>query len=315
MQVSRVPGTNLACLRGEALPFEIELQGIDASTLEQLLKGRGVVCRWAGEVGRVTVAAMTPETPDSRAPFTHRFADGTTVLRSGCAAHVDLEANMQAPEYLLPPALNLALAQQWARLGLMALHAAAIKVADRQVLVLGPKASGKSTLCFAALVAGGEILSDDLLLLGLDGAGQPVGERLRQFMMVRDCWASEQLQQRGCGLEFQRSGARPKQVLPMDLRQQAFVPTLAINEIWVMARPRGGRTAISEKHPVRDEELLVQLIKAAMPLLFSTRFPLEHAALMTTAQGLIKACPAYRVHTGTDLVEQPAITLERLAVI
>ena len=311
MQIGRGPGDKLSYMRGEALPFEIELQGIEAAKLARLFKGQSVGDRWA-DARTVYVAATSPETPAAGEPFMHRFADGTTFLRSGSVARIAVETPSLAPEHLLPPALNLALAQQWARLGLMALHAAAIKVGDRQILVLGPKASGKSTMCLAVLVAQAEILSDDWLLLG-QGADEGIAcERLREFLMVRDCWASDQLRLRQPDLGFQRSGARPKQVLPVQAQTEHFPPSLAINEIWVMTRGRGGRTAESGKQPENATQVLVHLIKAAMPLLFSARFPLEHAALMKTAQALIQSCPAYRVQSGTDLVEQPERTLARL---
>ena len=130
--------------------------------------------------------------------------------------------------------------------------------------------------------------------------------------MLRDSWAGERLSGRRQDLPFRRIGHRPKRVLPIRAEDTRFVPSLAINEIWVMDRGRGGRAAHSSLWAEDSAPVLVQVIKAAMPLLFSARFPLEHSALMTTAQRLIRECPAYRIQTGLDLVERPLATLEQL---
>ncbi len=313
MRVSPGPTADSTSLHGTTLPFEVRLDGIAAAELRQILAGRSIAAGWAGRVRRLTVAAVAPETSSAAETYRHVFVDGTAILRSGCRARVEVGDDSQAPEYLLPQSLNLALAQQWARLGLMALHAAALRVGNRHVLVLGPKASGKSTLCLATLATGGQVLSDDWLLLGQDSHARVVCERLRRFLMVRDCWASDQLQVLRPDLAFRRSGARPKQVLPVETEGAHFLPSLAIDEIWVMERTRGARGAYSRKSPENATHVLAHLIKAAMPLLFSARFALEHRAQMRTAQALLQACPAYRVQTGTDLVEQPVATLERLA--
>lgn len=312
MRVSAGTRADSALLHGIRLEFAVRMTGMAAEELRQLLAGCSIAADWAGQRRKIVLDSIAPPSPLAAEEHCHRFIDGTTFLLSGGPARVEVEADSQAPEYLLPQSLNLALAQQWARLGLMALHAAALQIEDRRILVLGPKASGKSTLCLATLVAGGQVLSDDWVLLGQDASGQSVCERLRRFLMVRDSWASAQLSDLRPDLNFQRSGSRPKQVLPVQAEGEHFLDSLAIDEIWVMARARGGRSADSIKRGERATEVLVHLIKAAMPLLFSARFPLEHQALMRTAQTLIQSCSAYQVQTGTDLVERPATTLRRL---
>ena len=69
---------------------------------------------------------------------------------------------------LLPQALHLLLTQQWARAGLMPVHACAFSIAGQGILALGDRGAGKSSLVLAALAAGARIVSDDWLLLGLD---------------------------------------------------------------------------------------------------------------------------------------------------
>jgi hypothetical protein len=299
-------------LRGTEIEFQIAVSGLAAEPMRRILAGRGSGAFWTAGERTLELAADCELADTLYADYQRDFGDGAVSLRSGRPGHLRVGRNHQAPEYLLPQSLNLALAQQWGRLGVLALHAAAFRFGTRTVLALGPKASGKSVLSLAALCCGGRILSDDWLLLGIDRQQRPVSERLRNFLMVRDSWASSQLRARQPELAFRRSGTRPKEVLPIPPDDPRFPDSLAIDEIWVMGRARTGRTSRSLKRPEPATAAFSELIKAAMPLLFTRRFPHEHAALMRTARHLLNACPTYQVQTGTDLIEQPEETLARL---
>ena len=82
---------------------------------------------------------------------------------------------------LLSAALTHALAAQ----GMAMVHAAAFRAGDDGVLALGAGFSGKSTLTAAALRLGARAVSDDLVAVGRDGAGEPVVRTLCRDVHVR----------------------------------------------------------------------------------------------------------------------------------
>ncbi len=59
------------------------------------------------------------------------------------------------------------------RRGRLVLHGSAVEVAGRAVVLLGQKGAGKSTTAAALLARGHRLLTDDLVVIDLDGAGQP----------------------------------------------------------------------------------------------------------------------------------------------
>jgi hypothetical protein len=59
----------------------------------------------------------------------------------------------------------------------LALHAAAIVVDGRAIAFAGPSGAGKSTLAALHGLAGGDVLTDDLCVLGQDPSGAPVVHR------------------------------------------------------------------------------------------------------------------------------------------
>lgn len=57
--------------------------------------------------------------------------------------------------------------------GKLPLHASAIRIAGKAVLLCGPSGAGKSTLCAALVANGAELLSDDLTIIAPGSFGQP----------------------------------------------------------------------------------------------------------------------------------------------
>lgn len=59
--------------------------------------------------------------------------------------------------------------------GLVPLHASAVEIDDKAVLIAGPSGAGKSTLCHALVQAGARLVSDDLSALArVTGPGVPL---------------------------------------------------------------------------------------------------------------------------------------------
>lgn len=299
---------------GSTVPFRLVLDGLSASQLAAIFKGLGepqpasasqISCDVA-DAGDGARPDKYPRPPSNA--FSLGLPDGELMLASGGRGVLTPRWQHTSTELLMPQSLNLLLSQQWARLGLMTLHAAVIQVDGKGVLVLGERGSGKSVLAAAALNAGAAVVSDDWVLLGRRHTDF-VAERLRGFLMLRAGWAAEQLQQT---LGYRPGSLRPKSVLPIPQADARFPPGAAIDHIWLLRRPRTGRAHATSARSLTSQQALAELIRSGMPILFSARFPHERAALMAMLGDLLRTLPLHMLETGTDLVERPAETLSRL---
>jgi len=275
----------------------------------------------------------------SRRPDWHRLAEGLP-LQIGLAGELPLEASQPSPgpwlvmdqgevaltsdqpgqaridpgadldERLLPQPLHLLLAQQWARLGLFPLHAAAIEWQDRGVLLLGQRAAGKSSLVLAALAHGARIVSDDWLLVGRDAAGQWRAERLRQFLMLRPGRILDTFSQPlPPDLIATRDGRR---VWPIGPGQAQFPAELKLDRCLWLDTPVDARPARSVIGRIDQAKLLARLIESAMPILLTRNYPVETAALMDAFRALSTGLLVHTAVSGQDLLDKPAQVLERL---
>lgn len=214
----------------------------------------------------------------------------------------------------MPHSLGLAMAQQWARAGLLPVHAAVLEIEGKGVLVLAGKGSGKSVLSLATLCARGRVVSDDWILLGIHPSHGLWASRLRGSLSFRLCWAVEQLVGQLDELKFQCWPERPKLTLDLASAQNAqerFPVGIGIDAVWLLERPRGSRPTTSLCEPVAAAHALSALIQSSSPLLFAASMPIERARLMKLASRLLNAT-VLRVRTGTDLIESPSSTLGRL---
>jgi hypothetical protein len=195
---------------------------------------------------------------------------GRAFLTSDRAGEVRLEPVLEADLHLLPPPLNLLLAQQWARLARFPLHAAALRWKDRGVLILGERGAGKSSLVLAASSLGGEVVSDDWLLTGVL-RGQVRVERLREFLMFRPGapWqAFGQGMQTLTGLTIV-PGPDRRHVLPIHGSQPAFPTWTPIERMVFLQAPERERPAHSRLEPIHQSRLLAGLVEASMPRLLT----------------------------------------------
>jgi len=245
--------------------------------------------------------------------FEHEFDDGDVRLASGAPGELSVAAGQRPePRLLMPRSFLLLTGQQWARGGALPVHAAALVIDGRGVLVLGQRGAGKSVLGLAAVAAGHGLVSDDWLLLAPDGHGQSVVERMREFFMLRQGWAADRLLQRLSDLPFS-TGTRPKTAFRLENRSDVRFPVAArIDEVWLLKRPRAGRAERSTARPMPASAALAAIMEASIALLFSQSFPHERRAVLATLNALLARTPARLVTTGTDLVETPARALSRL---
>lgn len=316
LSVQAVPGDPKAC-RVHCAPLNATLQidGIAPAAMDWRLHRRGQAWDWSTLSGqaalRVRLLNAPSSTPGEQPVIEKDLADGRVQLTSAGEARVRVEAHHREGQTILPTSLYLAMAHQWAQCGILPLHAAGLVSPTGGILVTGGKGAGKSTLTAAALCAGWPIVTDDWLLLGTV-QGQIQGCRIRNFLMLRESWATEQLKNRMGRNELVPDGARPKQVLSFPADDARFPSCADFKHLWCLHRPTGGRRQTTRQLAQTPAETLARLIEASMPLLFSARLPNERQQLMATAQSLTDELSSLRLETGLDLVEEAPATLETI---
>jgi len=302
-------------IQPETLEPALELHGLDADQVVALLRGQACPRVWHPglNIGIDNPSATAHEHPEIQKID---LPDGTVRMHSGNAASVEVTDTHRLGKTLLPQSLHLALSQQWARSGVMMMHAACFEFGGVTTLVVGRKAAGKSILSMAALAAGGHVVSDDWLLVGLDRNGQPNAERLREFLMLREGWAGATLAGMIGDLPTRNTGARPKRTIALHevpaQKREKFPITKTIDRVWQLRRPPAGRSRHTRSAPLAGQHALASIIESTMPLLYGANFSEERSRLMKTAALLTRCCHLLSVETGTDLIEQPRPTLERL---
>jgi hypothetical protein len=305
-------------ISGDRIPFDITLEGLDASQLHALLHGGNDQVDWLQLASENGITADNPgskQQSEPGQPITHDLEDGRFETTSGGPGRVIVEAHHEPPVNLLPQSLHLLLAQQLARSGILTLHAAAILTPNGGILVIGPRGGGKSVLTLSALAAGYGVISDDWILLGRNAEEEIQVERLRPFMMLRQSWAADQLRTRLPKLATRALNNRPKQLIRLPENTKRFPIGSPINQIWLLNRPRSARGQQTRLAPASQSTALARVVEANMPLLFTKAFPAEHNALMHTIKALLKNAPAFEVESGTDIVEEPRDGWTRLLAI
>lgn len=302
-------------IESQALNYSLSVRGLDAKALNAFLSGIGSRPIWPGtgssDVIRAELLNAEPGPVDM--PLVVReLDDGKLETRSGGPGQVIARPGYHSTKHLLPQSLHLLLAQQWARAGILTLHAAVISTPQGGVLILGPRGGGKSVLAMSALAANLGVVSDDWLLLGRDAGGSIQAERLRAFLMLRRSWATDQLSGRCARLLSRELTGRNKKIIPIPPDSPVFPAREKITRVWLLNRPRGARSGLSQLRPTNPAQLLGRLVEASMPLLFSTLFKHEHQAMLATARQLIASARGQLLETGTDLVDDPQGTWSRL---
>jgi len=255
--------------------------------------------------------------PDPRGlPQIIELEDGRAHLQSGASGRVTVEDSHKLGESLIPRSLNLLLAQQWARAGLMMVHGAAFRYESTGVLALGRQGAGKSTLTAAVLAAGGQVVSDDWLLLGNLPTGGIGAQRLREFLMFRHSAPVSELLNQIPELRVVGTQAGCKRIAPTAEQAECMSSQLPghieIDQTWILAKPSSARPQKCVNQNASSANLLAMLVEATMPLLFGNAFPLERGALLTTAKKMVKHLETPTVLTGIELVETPTRTLNKL---
>jgi hypothetical protein len=299
MQILGHADDHACVLRSEGFTADINVDGIGPETLRS----------WMGAGGARTSFPLTLKLSLQAAPasadiaFARTFAEGSIHGASGGGAHVALSHH--DPRFMMPQPFGFALAQQWARAGLIALHAAVVSVGGRGVLALGRRGSGKSVLSASALAAGGHAVSDDWVLVGVDPSGALRAERLRAYLQLHDGGASSALRGQ-LGAHEPWRAQRSKRVLSIDPAHAAFPQSTPLAALWVLKRPDAGRLVTTRCRTAPQAIFFAQLLDASVAALLAPPFVHERDALRATIDTLLRRLTLALVEPGSDLVDAPA---------
>jgi len=313
-----LPGSHAdeAVIQPDTFDAPIEVKGLSAKVMAGLFNGAASArAYWKPALQLTAALAGHPESPGPET-LEQDLDDGRAVLRSGCPGKVMVESGHRLSEDLLQPqSLYLLLAQQWARAGLMLVHGAAFEFEGHGVLALGDRGAGKSVLTMAALAAGAKVVSDDWVMVGTAADGTVRAERLREFLMLRHGLVHDRLLSLP-GLKPVQLRNRPKSVVRMhdqpDSLQSCFARVCRVDRLWLLQRPRAGRTGSSKCSPAQPAGALSAIIRATMPILFSSRFALEAAALRKSTEVVLSGKRPFSICTGPDLLDNPSKVIASL---
>jgi len=268
-----------------------------------------------GKVGqalpRETFAAISPLRVDNldavettgAQPIVKAFAEGRAHLCSGAAGHAEIDA--RDGRFMMPQPLGYLLAQQWARSGLLALHASVVQINGRGILALGRRGAGKSVLSASVLAANGAVVSDDWVLVGQDLSGKLHGERLRQYLQLRNSSAGNGLRdQLNPHTRFQ-AHTRAKFAYCIDDADARTPVAVPITELWLLRRPSDARRIETTQSNRSQATFFASLLDASIADFVGNQFPHERLALLKTIHAILATARCVVVETGLELASDP----------
>lgn len=250
--------------------------------------------------------------------------DAVWCLRDGQVAQycrdgvVRYRENEPGTEILLSPdfppglggALGLGLVRGFSIAGHLILHAAAVRYRGLTVLALGPSGAGKTTLCAAAIRAGGQVVSDDLILLAEHAPADEIRalwlHPFRADMLLREGGHRTLPDALAASLQPERRLTGRKLRLHRSAAPDMFVARAPLSCIAVLGH--GPRQARSQVRPLDQAEALVGVLSALLYRLS----PIARAPLMRAARRLASSYPAVRLDVGSRLLASPVDELDRI---
>lgn len=209
----------------------------------------------------------------------------------------------------LEPLVEAALAHALAAGGECFLHAAALELRGRSLLVVGDSAAGKSTLAAAAVACGGRVISDDSLLLGLDG-GRPLVRGARRNVWLRAGSAAllPALERRG--LPTERIGGRIR--LARRDAPAAFRISTRPDCLVLLARAGADEPGVVSRRLTQAEALAALLRGTSSLYVTDGSFSSGQGSLLELLTAFAQSLPAIEIAVGPELLDS---TEKSLAVV
>jgi hypothetical protein len=212
--------------------------------------------------------------------------------------------------FVLTTLLEMAMSHALAMRGLVVNHAASFEVDGTALLAVGPTHAGKSTLSAAALATGGAVVSDDSVILGLDGKGGPSVGALRRDLWIRDGSVELLPKLLRAQLRETSSFGERRWGLERAAFPEVFWTRVQPQAIVLLRRDLRVRGFVLRR--VSSAKGLVGLVLASSSLYLSSRYAIERERCLPGLMKLVNSAPCFEVRMGRALVEEPAATVRRL---
>jgi hypothetical protein len=219
-------------------------------------------------------------------------------------------AGMPLDDLVTTTLLETALIHALAMGGYVVNHAAAFEVDGAELLVVGPSHAGKSTLSAAVLAAGGTVVSDDSVILGLSDDGTPSTGALRRDLWLREGSVELLPEALRARLWEASSFGERRWALQREDFADRFRTRIQPGAVVLLRRDR--RLRASRIRKVSSAEGLAGLIMTSSPLFLSGRYPVERERCMPGLLAVVNGVPCFEARMGNDLVDDPVTTVQRL---
>lgn len=234
---------------------------------------------------------------------------GVEFLRGGVArVRHDQGASGEGPS--VAASARLAMAGCWAACGACRTHAAVVEHKGLGFLLTGASGFGKSTAALSALAAGARVVSDDEVLIWIDG-DRPVATRVRPWLMARSTTHAA-LSRTLSGVAFRgnATGEEHRAWIPSDDdRFPRSVPLACWMSLEAVTEAQRPPTCILTAPGANP---LAELMVASAPLFLTPPFDAERKALLKTASALARGVRRLNLTTGHDLIDSPVEAWEWL---
>lgn len=267
------------------------VMGEAAADLEVMTLPSGRRPVYQSVAGEVSYAAG----PDLLLMTTGAGAGARCDLRAGSAVLWSLRTGSEAAWQLSHPLLTLAFIELMKRRARYSLHAGALGLGGRTLLLPGTSGAGKSTLTVALLLAGFSYQSDDMVLL--DCADDAV---VRVLALPDDIDLTAGTLSFFPALSHLQGQAPPlgwpKHAVPAGALSD--LPVVRAAEPAALVFPRVAGQPHSRLVPLPSDEALLELT----PNVLLTN-PTASQHHLDALGRLARTCPSYRLDTGTDFGE------------
>lgn len=202
----------------------------------------------------------------------------------------------------------LDLASSWvlAEEGGVVLHAAAVVVAGKSLLVVGESRSGKSTLSAMTAVGGGQIVSDDVVLLQSSGSEAFVVSAVRRHAWLRTDMASA-LPLAGLYRQSGGHGGEQTYCLSRDANSEFYRQSARVDACLFLDAPVRERLDVTTNAPCPPAEGLARLLAGSNSLLALPISGLGHKSVLATLSSLVASVPLRKVQSGRDLLSDGGV--------
>jgi len=208
-------------------------------------------------------------------------------------------------------AVNAAIVRAFALRGGIIVHGLAFEHRGKGYLALGDSGSGKSTLATAILLAGGRVVSDDLVLLGSASDGRVRALPFRADMVLRDQSYQRfraRLELNKLGLDELHVAGERKWRISRARYPGCFIQAVSVAAVLRLVGPGGEGNSVVNR--VTQAEGYAAIVRDNY--FFNSPHPLEQSAMSRTLGCLLSAVSVLKVVPARRLLSRPVEEVDGL---